>query len=228
MASDGNKSWWIPLESNPEVLNKFSKSIGVPEEWEFTDVYGTDEALLAMVPKPVIAVMLLYPLTKNATDNQIGSVKESTDLYFIKQTIGNACGTIALVHALANNANQINFQADGYMNKFLAETKSMSPAEKASYLESNKEMGVVHEDCAQEGQTQAPPRDQAVIRHFVTFVCHNNTLYELDGRKEGPVHHGETTKGSLLEDAVKIVSKFIERDPGEVNFSMLALVKKTT
>ena len=30
------------------------------------------------------------------------------------------------------------FSADGHIKKFLAETKSMSPAEKATYLESNK------------------------------------------------------------------------------------------
>lgn len=31
------------------------------------------------------------------------------DLYYTKQTIDNACGTVALVHALANNQDQINF-----------------------------------------------------------------------------------------------------------------------
>ena len=37
-------------------------------------------------------------------------MKESTDFYFIKQMIGNICETIALVHALAKNEDQINFK----------------------------------------------------------------------------------------------------------------------
>ena len=30
----------------------------------------------------------------------------SPSVYFIKQTIGNACGTIALIHAVANNLDR--------------------------------------------------------------------------------------------------------------------------
>ncbi|XP_052825093.1 ubiquitin carboxyl-terminal hydrolase [Octopus bimaculoides] len=114
---------------------------------------------------------------------------------------------------------------DGYMKKFIAETKSMTPEEKASYLEYNREMGVVHEDCAQEGQTQAPPRDQAVVRHFITLISHNNKLYELDGRKEGPVCHGEINKESFLESAAAMVKKFMARDPEEMDFSVMALAE---
>lgn len=33
----------------------------------------------------------------------------SPDIYFIKQTIGNACGTIGLIHAVANNKAQLDF-----------------------------------------------------------------------------------------------------------------------
>ncbi|CAI9725439.1 ubiquitin carboxyl-terminal hydrolase-like [Octopus vulgaris] len=223
MASD-SKQFWIPLESNPEVLNKFSWNVGVPSSYKFLDVYDLDKELLDTIKKP-LAVMLLYPLTQKAIDNPIGKVEEKSELYFIRQTIGNACGTIALVHALANNADKINFKDDGYMKKFIAETKSMTPEEKASYLEFNREMGVVHEDCAQEGQTQAPPRDQAVVRHFITLISRNNKLYELDGRKEGPVCHGEINKESFLESAAAMVKKFMARDPEEMDFSVMALAE---
>jgi ubiquitin carboxyl-terminal hydrolase L3 len=55
-----------------------------------------------MVPQPVKAVFLLYPITEKS-EAKLESVDNSTNIYFTKQTIPNACGTIAMVHALLNN-----------------------------------------------------------------------------------------------------------------------------
>ena len=41
---------WLPLESNPEVLNPFVRRMGLPADWGFADVFGLDpvrERLLA-------------------------------------------------------------------------------------------------------------------------------------------------------------------------------------
>lgn len=46
----------------------------------------------------------------------------------------------------------------------------------------------------------------------------------LDGRKPAPINHGATTPDSLLNDAARICKEYMERDPNEMRFTVVALV----
>ncbi len=52
--------------------------------------------------------------------------------------------------------------------------------------------------------------------------CVDGGLYELDGRKEGPIYHGECSDDNLLERAIEVVKQFMLRDPDEMRFTMVA------
>ena len=38
-------------------------TLGVSEQWQFLDVWGFESDLLQLLPRPVCAVLLLYPLS---------------------------------------------------------------------------------------------------------------------------------------------------------------------
>lgn len=40
---------WLPLESNPDVLNGYAWKLGLSETFAFHDVYGLEPDLFAMV-----------------------------------------------------------------------------------------------------------------------------------------------------------------------------------
>ncbi|XP_069131312.1 ubiquitin carboxyl-terminal hydrolase-like [Argopecten irradians] len=220
---------WVPLESNPDVLNKYISKLGVnTSQWEFVDVYGLDPELLQMVPnyKDVVAVMLLFPITEKSKATPIGSEETDAKVYFVKQTIGNACGTVAIVHALANNEKPLQIIEDSSFAKFLAATKDLTPQKRADYLETDTNMGAAHDETAQEGQTTAPSAEEKVNTHFVAFIHSDGKLYEMNGSCDAPICHGATSSDSLLQDAVNVTKKFMERDPTELNFTLMALTKK--
>ncbi|KAF0297357.1 Ubiquitin carboxyl-terminal hydrolase isozyme L3 [Amphibalanus amphitrite] len=221
---------WLPLESNPEVMNSFLYNLGLSAKWAVTDVFGMEPELLAMVPQPVAAVLLLYPLTEVAQtaaaneDNKIKAEGQvmSPKLYFMRQTISNACGTVALMHALANNQEALELSS-GPLAEFFSQTAGQTPEERAVSLEKFQQLEAAHEAASHEGQTETPSRDDKLDKHFISFVQVDGHLYELDGRRPAPVNHGPSSPETFLSDAANVVKAFMQRDPTEVNFSMLAL-----
>ncbi|KAL4640351.1 ubiquitin carboxyl-terminal hydrolase isozyme L1 [Arapaima gigas] len=221
---------WKPMEVNPEMLNKVLGKLGVRDSWRFVDVLGLEDESLSGVPRPSGAVMLLFPLTqqheafrKKQTAEMGSNSKEDPKVYFIKQTVVNSCGTVGLLHAVANNKSSLEFDDNSTLKKFLEETASMSPADRAKQLEGNKEIHAAHDDVAAEGQCRV--EQDNVNFHFITFVNVDGQLYELDGRLEHPVNHGATKEATFVMDAAKICRQFVDREKGEMRFSAVALCK---
>ncbi|EGG19317.1 peptidase C12 family protein [Cavenderia fasciculata] len=224
---------WIPLEANPEVLTSFMHNLGVSEKWQFCDIYGLDQDLLDMVPKSCAAVLLLFPITSDYEEKRYQQEDEITKngqlvsekVYFMKQIVGNACGTIAIIHSVLNNSNVIEFK-DGFFKNFLQKTSSLNVDERAKALLHNPELERSHEISANQGQSVVPDEDEPVILHFVAFVNVDGHLYELDGRKPFPINHSTSSKETFLGDVVKVLQKMIDDNPTEIRFNLMGLVKE--
>ncbi|XP_050300326.1 ubiquitin carboxyl-terminal hydrolase [Anthonomus grandis grandis] len=211
--------------------------LGVPEQWTIVDVYGIDSDALAWVPRPAIALILLFPYSDKFLEyakEEAEKIKEKgqvlvDDIFYMKQYVSNACGSMALIHAVANNTDKIELK-DGVFKKILKDCKDMTPEERGELLSKVNEdsdaykLIAAHQELAKEGQTEANPEEK-VNHHFVAFVQKGGWLYELDGRKDFPINHGASSEDSFLEDAAKVCKAFMERDADDVNFTIMALVK---
>lgn len=55
---------WMPLESNPDLLNSYMWKLGVGKGFAFNEVYSVwEQELLSMIPQPVLAVLMLFPVS---------------------------------------------------------------------------------------------------------------------------------------------------------------------
>lgn len=240
---------WFPLESNPSLLNQYISKLGFDTHMHgFTDVFSTEQWALDMVPHPVLAVMVLFPMTEKVKNKRqqlhTNSLTEKSDaasslvenengVWYIKQRIRNACGTIAVLHALANVPKSIQetcIRPSSWLDSFIQNCPaSSSPTEKAIYLEHDTTIETYHEDATNDGQTSRGTVDDDIDLHFISFVHVNGKLYELDGRVEqGPVCHGCTTQQDLLKDACGVVQQLMEADPSDMRFTILAFAPANT
>jgi ubiquitin carboxyl-terminal hydrolase L3 len=227
---------WLPLESNPDVINSYCEKMGVVmENFAFQDVFSIDQWAIDMISKPVLAVVLLYPL-KEASEEYSKDEKLRIDrdgqqvspsLYYMKQTVGDACGTVATLHAIANARPYVEFKKDSYISKLLETTDSMTPEDIAAHLEEDTDIEELHQTAVEEGQSETP-ESGTVNTHFVCFSHSEGSLYELDGRKKFPINHGPSSQETLLQDACAAIKLFMERDPDEIRFTIMALAKAPT
>ena len=94
---------FVPLESNPDVFNALISHLGASKSLRFGDVVSLDEpdlhplALILVFPTPAD-----YEAKRAAENKECGESKSSEDVLWFKQTINNACGLYAILHALTN------------------------------------------------------------------------------------------------------------------------------
>jgi len=222
---------WLPLESNPEVINNFIRDLGFDiSKYCFHEMLSVEPWAQEMIPQPVQAVVFLYPINDKQEDFANKEEQEiktkgqtvSSNLFFMKQYAGNACGTIAAFHSMINMAQDTAdlIQKDSFLDKFIIDTKGMNSQEKGKFFQNSKYLKTAHKEAVEDGDTSV---EESVNTHFIAFVEKEGSLYELDGRKEFAINHGPCTKAELLSKACGVIQKFMERDPEEIKFTLMAI-----
>ena len=176
---------WMPLESDREILTSYLHRIGFPKTYCFHDVLGFEDWAFEMVPGPVLALVLLFPVTKEteaARKAEAESIEkggqtlpQDPPLLHIRQNIGNACGTIGLLHA-ACHALMGNELAGGsavppesWLGKFIAKANGLDAEAAGDVLEDDVEIEEAHA-AAEAASHDSAARTQNVHNHFTAIV----------------------------------------------------------
>ena len=239
---DKSSSSWLPLESNPEMFTKFARRIGsLPSEWSFIDVFGFDDETLRSIPRPVAAVILLFPCTDKIYEARriqkksllkaqaSGSLSPAAkSALHVEQvaSFGNACGSIATVHALSN----ADLSLAGPLAKFKESTSHLSTArERGNVLVASDIHGLSDESASDSvAQTECPENGDTYLgHHYCCFVSIGGHIVELDGTKVIPVDHGPIPSDvDFLKETARVVKEvFMSIEAERIDFSLMALAK---
>ncbi|EWG42646.1 hypothetical protein FVEG_04401 [Fusarium verticillioides 7600] len=144
------------------------------------------------------------------------------------QTIGNACGMVALVHALLNGSLRERLVPSSPLAELLDEALKLPlPTQHADLLYNSVVIENAHSKAAARGDTAAPDAQDPIGYHFMAFVKGTDgNLWGLDGSFGGmmcygPVGEGEDMLSSKVLDIG--VRRFIKAGEGSSEFSIIAL-----
>lgn len=227
----------IPLESNPDVMDKFSYNLGLSKSYNFNDIFTIDDkSLLDFLPRPMVAIILLFPIQNHrpVIDHPVPSSEYSP--IWLKQTFQNACGLYALLHILVNN-KQLLLKGSP-LQEYLETHQHPTPESIDQFIKdfTQKFKNDFHESS---GANDNPDPIDNIDLHFISFIEYNGYLWEMDGRSEeekplclGKVE-GPFTSGDDIDlidqaqviDRIKSYMNNVQNENDKLNFSLLGLSK---
>ena len=197
------------------------------ERYAVQDLISTEDWAQEMIVGPSQGVIFLFQETEpqrtfaTAEKATLNAANNTPNLFYMKQLAHNACGTIALFHVLLNAVDTVPdiIKEGSYLAEFKAK-QNKSPNEIGEEFKASKNVEEIHKDASNEGQSEAAER---VDSHFIAFIVKDGSLYELDGCKVMPVNHGPCAPDELLSHSCTEIKKFMERDPTNINFSIMVV-----
>ncbi|KAI0156469.1 Coproporphyrinogen III oxidase [Xylariaceae sp. FL1272] len=223
------KKHFIPLESNPELFTELIHRLGVSKNLAFFDLLtlsASDTDLLSFIPRPAHALILVIPAPEGYAKELDEVVEKDIPLHdksgdeedavFYRQTIGNACGLFAILHAVSNGDTRKCVEPDSYIDKLISRCAPLKREERIAVLESDDQLEAAHASVASRGDTAPPPDPTIEVEHaYMTFTKSSKTgrLYQLEGCRKGPIDLGvalDDGEDMLSEKALTAVKKFVE------------------
>ena len=221
-------------------MNDLAHRLGVSKELSFYDVYSLyDPDMLAMVPRPVFALLATVPMTeawrqtRDAEDARLqwykGAGPEEPVVWF-KQTIIEGCGLIGFLHCVCNGVPYEMTIPGSELASFLEKAVPLVMDERAKLLSETELMYEASEAVALKGDTKTLEHGASTLNHFVALVkARDGHLWELEGSRKGPLNRGSLSESedALSERALELGIKHlidIQRENGnDLRFSCIAL-----
>ena len=123
--TETKRKMFVPLENNPQVMTTLLHHLGLSPTLSLHDVFSlSDPSLLAFVPRPASALLLVFPVSevyekyRREEDEGVQEYEgkgEGEEVTWFRQTIGNSCGLMALLHA-AGNGSAREFVGESLLN----------------------------------------------------------------------------------------------------------------
>ncbi|KAI1262305.1 ubiquitin C-terminal hydrolase L3 [Xylariaceae sp. FL1019] len=220
--------YFIPLESNPELFTELIHRLGVSKNLSFFDLLtlsASDTYLLSFIPRPAHALILVIPAPMgyakelDVVEKDIPHHDKSgdeEDAMFYRQTIVNACGLYAILHAVSNGDTRKSVEPGSHIDQLISRCMPLKREERIASLESDDQLEAAHASVASRGDT-APPPDPTYEpqQAYMTFTKSSKTghLHQLEGCRRGPIDLGVTLdygEDMLSEKALTAVKKFVD------------------
>ncbi|KAK7987928.1 hypothetical protein PG989_008243 [Apiospora arundinis] len=231
------KKTWIMLggcltsqENNPDVMTELATKLGLSSELQFYDVYSLDEPeLLQHIPRPALALLAIIPLTptwkaeRQAEDSgkpDYTGVGSQEPVTWFKQTIGNACGSIGLLHCAINGGAASFIRPGSDLDLIRQSATPLRMKERADMLYNNAAFEAAHKSVESLGDTSAVETKGHSGQHFVAFVKAEGKLGNLNDDED-------VLSPRALEMGLKrIIQLGQDNDTSDLRFSCTALAHK--
>ncbi|KAJ1757242.1 hypothetical protein IW139_004187 [Coemansia sp. RSA 353] len=222
MGSDNGN--WCLIESDPGVFTELIQNMGA-KDVQVEELYSLDSDTLHALA-PVHGLIFLFKWQgASSSEPPAGPTTESEHVYFAQQIIQNACATQAILSVLLNRSDDIELGET--LNNFRSFSVDLPPDMRGLALTNCDQIREVHNSFVRPeaflSDDKRPATKDDDVFHFISYVPVGGRLYELDGLKNGPVDHGETS--DWLNDVGEVIQKRMsEYSQSEIRFNLLAVI----
>ncbi|TKA61831.1 hypothetical protein B0A49_11195 [Cryomyces minteri] len=221
-ATDEEKRAWqgfCEVESEPAFFNVMLKEFGV-RGVKVQEVFGLDDELLAVLPKPVYGLIFLFRYREVDVDKQEASCPPQ--VWFANQVVGNACATVALLN-IVNNVPCL--ELGDHLQSFKDFTQDFTPALRGHQVANFQFVKTIHNSFARKmdmlnidlgmkqdydarnkrpkrGKSTTPAKSKRAAKesepdddddsafHFIAYMPIGDSVWKLDGLDRQPQNLG--------------------------------------